>query len=202
MNPVDEDEFELVEQGSSAFDAATTRSEKRAALLTWLQGATMFAEQFMPGTGAPGKQLAAAIEALDANVILPSLFAQDGAGSTPTPAKLDAQARAVAAVRLISAKSKVAGVTMAKVRGIVCHFNGMDPDKLKSLVDHVNAGMPHVETGRYRPGQKYVPIIERVPVQTAKWIDAHELLTKYRVEHKLLDMICHDLRSDRDVLQS
>ena len=172
MAAVDDDEFELVEQGSAAFDAATTRSAKRAALLTWLKGATVFAEQFAPGAGAPGYQLSAAIEALDAHIVLPSLFAQDGAGSAPTPAKLDAQARAVAA-RLMSAKSKPVGVTIAKVRGLVCQFNGMEPDKLKSLVHHVNAGMPYVENRNYKPGQKYVAVIERVPVQTAKWTDAH-----------------------------
>jgi len=202
MASVDDDEFEMVEQGSAAFESATTRSDKRAALLTWLKGATVFAEQVAAGAGAPGYHLAAAIEALDANIVLSGLFAHDGAGSTPTPAKLDAQARAVAAVRLMSAKSKAAGVKIVEVRALVCQFNGMEPDKLKSLVHHVNAGIPYVESGRYKSGQKYVAVIERVPVQMAKWTDLHELLTKYRVEHRLVEIICHDLRADRDILQS
>lgn len=197
-----DDEFELIEDGATAFARAVTQSEKRAALVTWLRGAATFADGVVPGASAPGHQLMAAIEALDANRVAPSLFSRDGEGSAPTPAKLDAQARAVAAVRLMSAKSKAVGVTVAKVRGLVCQFNGMDPDKLKSLVQHVNAGMPYVENGNYKPGQKYVPVIERVPIQTAKWTDAHELLTKYRIQHKLFDMICHDLHADREILDS
>ncbi|MDB5585081.1 MAG: hypothetical protein JWP26_51 [Devosia sp.] len=194
-----DDEFELIEQGAAAFSAAKTRLAKRAALVNWLNGAVAFAEQVAPGAGAPGQHLIGALNALDAGMT-PVIFD----GTDRTPAELDALARAVAATLIFSAvgKRKKIKKPASQARELVRHYNGMNLGSLKGLCGHVGAGLAHIDDGKFKPDQRHLPVIQRIPVVNQGWKDREAFAATWSLDFNLYDAICYDLLQDRRIFVS